>query len=261
MAAAPLPAQDPAGRAYDQLGLTYRHHRRPDPRLERPIHEALGRARRVVNVGAGTGSYEPADRPVVAVEPSAVMAAQRPSGSAPCVRARAEQLPYPDASFDAAMALLTVHHWADPAAGLAELRRVAPARQVVVSWDADVNNAHWLVAEYLPGIVGLSERQSTVVEVVATLERAESGPLMIPADCTDGFFGAYWRRPEAYLDPSIRNGISTFSMIDADEVADGMARLAADLDSGAWYRRHEDLLTLDEFDVGYRLIVAGSQKV
>ncbi len=258
MATAPLPAQDPAGRAYDQLGLTYRNHRRPDPRLERVIHDALDGAQHVVNVGAGTGSYEPTDRAVVAVEPSPVMASQRPSAAAPCVRARAEQLPFPDSSFDAAMALLTIHHWADPDAGMAELRRVAPGRQVVVTWDLDVNNSHWLVAEYLPGVVALSDQQSTVTDAVRELDGAESCPLMIPADCTDGFFGAYWHRPEAYLDPSVRDGISTFAMLDAEEVTDGLARLAADLESGAWHRRHAELLALDELDVGYRLVVAGA---
>jgi hypothetical protein len=207
----------------------------------------------VVNVGAGTGSYEPADRDVVAVEPSEAMIAQRPAGAAPVVRAHAEALPFADGSFDAAMAVLTDHHWGDRCAGLRELRRVA-RRAVVLTFDPAFTDAFWLVAEYLPGFRELPGL--TVDELAACLGGADIVPVPVPADCTDGFLGAFWRRPEAYLDPRVRAAISVFARVPPGEVDACVRALRADLESGAWRERHADLLGLDELDLGYRLLVS-----
>jgi SAM-dependent methyltransferase len=246
--------------AYDRIGVTYTDHRRPDPRIADALGRALGPSADLLNVGAGTGSYEPVDRPVVAVEPSAVMIAQRQAGAAPCVQATAERLPFADGAFDAATALLTVHHWSDWRAGLAELRRVAPRRQVVFTWAADAQASYWFIDEYLPFVTALDEGYPTAPDIAAALPGSRIVTLPIPADCTDGFFAAYWRRPEAYLDPGVRATISTFALgiLDPALVDAGLARLAADLDSGAWLERHRDLLERDVLDVGYRLVVAGA---
>jgi len=240
---------------YDAIGRTYTATRGTDPRIAARIWDALGDARTVVNVGAGTGSYEPPDRDVTAVEPSAVMIAQRPPGAAPAVQASAEALPFEDASFDAAMAVLTLHHWSDLRAGCAELRRVARDRVVVFSWDPTYVGRMWLGPEYFPQYSREdAEGFPSLAEQAAAL-RAEAEVVPIPWDCRDGFFSAFWRRPEAYLDPAVRAGISTLAKRSEDELAEGLARLRADLESGAWARRHADLLERDELDLGYRLLV------
>jgi SAM-dependent methyltransferase len=243
---------------YDErLGGGYVEQRRPDPRIAARIRRALGDARRVVNVGAGAGSYEPADLDVVAVEPSAVMRAQRPAGAAPCVAARAEALPFVDGEFDAALAVLTVHHWGDWQAGCAELRRVA-RRCVVLTWDPATAQSFWLVAEYVPGLLDTDRRRfpATLADQMRALgaDRAETVP--VPHDCADGFLGAHWRAPQRYLDPAVRRGMSVFAKTPAEQVAAGLARLEEDVRSGAWHDRHRDLLELDELDLGYRLLVS-----
>lgn len=242
---------------YDTLGTTYGRTRRPDPRIAARIHAALGDATDVVNVGAGTGSYEPA-RTVLAVEPSRVMVAQRAPGSAPAVRAVAERLPLRDGAADAVMALLTVHHWTDAAAGIAELRRVARRRIVVLTWDQRVfRERFWLVREYLPAAAAFDDSRAVPVDrLAALLGGARQEPVPVPHDCTDGFGAAFWRRPHAYLDPWIRAGISLFAQAGEDVLAPGLAALADDLAAGRWHIRHAGLLTLDTLDVGYRLLVA-----
>jgi SAM-dependent methyltransferase len=239
---------------YDAIGRDYRAYRRPDPRLARAITRALGPAKTVVNVGAGAGSYEPPDRRVVAVEPSAAMIAQRPVGSAPVVRATATALPFRDGHFEAALAVLTVHHWPDRNRGLAELTRVARARVVVLTWEPAVLG-FWLTDEYFPEI-GVIDRPifPTLDDLRRLLGPLEVHPFPVPHDCTDGFLGAYWRRPEAYLDPGVRGAISTFSKL--PDVAPGLARLRQDLADGTWHRRHRSLLERTELDLGYRLVVA-----
>jgi SAM-dependent methyltransferase len=241
---------------YDRIGFSYRLFRRPDPRIARQISAALGTAQTIVNVGAGAGSYEPPDRIVAAVEPSAVMVAQRPAGAARAVRAAAEALPFPDQSFDAAMAILTVHHWADAARGLAELRRVA-ARIVILSTSAAHINQLWLTADYFPGSARARRPDIQPERIAAALGgdvRIET--VKVPRDCTDGFGEAYWGRPEAYLDPAIRASMSACSLLPAAEVEDGARRLRADLASGRWDERHGYLRALPEFDTGHRLIIA-----
>jgi SAM-dependent methyltransferase len=242
---------------YDRIGRGYGTTRRPDPRIAAQVAAALTGMTSVVNVGAGTGSYEPAET-VVAVEPSSIMIAQRPDGAAPCVRGTAEALPLADGRVDAALAVLTVHHWTDVEAGIAELRRVARRRVVILTWDQSVLRDFWLVREYLPAAAAVSAGHAVPVpRLVELLPAARVEPVLVPHDCTDGFGAAFWRRPEAYLDPSVRAGISMLAQADPRELVDGLSALAADLDSGAWHERHRDLLPLDRLDAGYRLIVSG----
>ena len=242
--------------AYDEIGRLYRKHRRPDPRIAAQVFAALGDARTVVNVGAGAGSYEPGDRDVVAVEPSAVMIAQRPAGAAPVIQGVAEALPLPSDRFDAALAVLTVHHWSDQAAGLAELARVS-RRQVVLCFDLDVSHSNWIVADYLPELRAIEDARapspSWIAEQLGPGSRIEVVP--IPADCTDGFQNAYWRRPDAYLDPEVRACTSTLAVLDGAALQRGLGRLADDLATGTWRARHHDLLSQDTLDAGYRLVV------
>ena len=235
---------------YDRGGGTYTATRRTDPRLAARIWAALGDARSVVNVGAGTGNYEPPDRYVVAVEPSETMAAQR---ATPAIRASAEALPFHDASFDAAMAVLSDHHWADAIAGLREMARVA-RRVVVFQWDAECVDLAWLTRDYLPEFRALRAPVPLAERAAAIGARMEVVP--IPWDCEDGFFHAFWRRPEAYLEEQVRRGSSVWGRVGPDAEARAVARLRADLESGAWQERNAALLELEEYDLGYRLLVA-----
>ncbi len=244
-------------RIYDEIGRSYATTRQPDDRIARAIGAALEGMSSVVNVGAGAGSYEPSDRPVLAVEPSATMIRQRGQASAPVVQGTAEALPVADARFDAAMAILTIHHWADLRRGLAELRRVSRKRVVILTWDEEVWETFWLIREYLPGIADIDRPRSTPIPaLLEALGSARAIPMPIPHDCTDGFFGAWWRRPEAYLDPHVRAGISSLVVMDPPLLEEGLGRLADDLESGAWAAAHPELLDLEAIDLGYRLIVA-----
>jgi SAM-dependent methyltransferase len=215
------------------------------------VRAALGDATSVVNIGAGSGSYEPTDLEVVPVEPSEIMIRQRPASLPPAVPGVAEALPLPDKSVDAALAFMTAHHWADRPAAFAEIRRVARKRAVFFTHDPDAPFA-WL-DDYFPGLAGQRYPELSEFEV---LGRVTIEPVPVPADCTDGFTAAYWRRPEAYLDEAIRANMSTFALLDDQVVADGGARLARDLADRSWHNRYASLLTLPELDVGYRLVVA-----
>ncbi len=239
---------------YDEIGLGYNRYRRPDPRIGAAILRALGDEQSVVNVGAGAGSYEPADRAVVAVEPSMEMIRQRRAGSAPVVQASATDLPFPDGAFAAALAILTVHHWPDRVRGLTELARVARRRVVILTADP-ASSLFWLVDDYFPAIREIDRRiLPSIDELAGVLGEMEVRPLMVPHDCTDGFLGAYWRRPHAYLDAGVRGAISLFSMI--GDIEPGLARLRDDLENGTWERRHGDLLRQAQVDLGYRLVIA-----
>jgi SAM-dependent methyltransferase len=240
---------------YDRLGVGYTGTRRPDPRIAAAIDEALGDAITVVNVGAGTGSYEPPGRRVVAIEPSPVMLAQRAPDAAPAILARAEALPMADDSVDAAMAVLSDHHWADRAAGLAEMRRVARRRAVLFQFEPMLADRLWLTRDYLPTFMRRVQGHS-LAEMMRPLGDAELRPVPIPHDCRDGFLAAYWRRPHAYLDPAVRAGISVFSLLPEAEVDEAITRLSADLESGEWERRNAGILACDALDLGYRLVVA-----
>ena len=237
---------------YDTIGLNYQDLRRPDPRIAAVIDAALGNARTVVNVGAGTGSYEPAHRQVTAVEPSAAMIAKRACGAAKAVQASAEELPFADDAFDAAMAVLTIHHWPDKSAGLRELRRVTRGPIVLLTFDPA--SRPWLT-DYLPELAALDEANMPALSDYARwLGPVRIAPVPVPHDCSDGFLYAYWRRPAAYLDPVIRSGSSSFwALPNLDE---GLNRLEADLRSGAWQARYAELLDAETYDAGYRLVIA-----
>ncbi len=242
---------------YDTIGATYTATRRTEPRIAARGWAALGDARTVLNVGAGTGSYEPPGRDVTAVEPSALMRAQRPPGAAPCVAAAAESLPFGDQSFDAAMAFSTVHHWQDPIAGLREMRRVA--RRVVV-FTHDTTQAgwcrrFWLTRDYLPEVAGLLAGRPSLAEMAHTIG-ARTEPVLVPWDCADGFFEAYWRRPEAYTDDRVRRGVSVWARVGPQAEQRAVRRLHQDLASGRWAERNRDLAGLDAAELGLRLLVA-----
>lgn len=241
---------------YDTIGATYTVTRRTEPRIAVRVWAALGDARTVLNVGAGTGSYEPPGRNVTAVEPSAVMRAQRPAGASPCVAAAAESLPFEDQSFDAAMAFSTVHHWQDPIAGLREMRRVA-RRVVVFQFDTSDPSRFWLTRDYLPEFAAL--RACRVLASLTELARAIGArmePVLIPWDCADGFFEAYWRRPEAYLDEHVRRGISVWARVGLDTEQRAVRSLGDDLASGRWAERNRDLVDLEAAELGARLLIA-----
>jgi SAM-dependent methyltransferase len=237
--------------SYDTIGVNYSDLRKPDSRIEMMISNALGTAKTVLNVGAGTGSYEPADRSVTAIEPSMEMIRQRGASAAPVMQGYAEDLPFDDNFFDAAMAILTVHHWTDKEKGLKEMRRVTRGPVVILTFDP-LHQTFWL-ADYIPELVTLDEAQMPrMTDYEAWLGPVETTIIPIPHDCTDGFLAAYWQRPAAYLDPKIRAAISCFWAL--DNVSGAMAKLADDLDSGAWGRRYSELHDLDECDFGYRLV-------
>ena len=245
------------GQLYGTIGAACPVTRRADPRIAARIWAALGDARTVVNVGAGTGSYEPAGRGVVAVEPSALMRAQRPAGAAPCVAATAESLPFAGQSFDAAMAVSTVHHWPDPVAGLREMRRVA--RRVVVFTHDDGDAAwrcrFWLSRDYLPEVADFLAGRPTLAEQARAIG-ARVEPVLIPWDCADGIFEAYWRRPEAYLDDQVRRGMSVWARVGPQIEERAVRSLRADLASGRWAERNRDITTLDAAELGLRLLIA-----
>lgn len=238
---------------YDVIGVNYAELRKPDPRIAEIIERALGAARTVLNVGAGTGSYEPAGRSVVAVEPSREMIRRRGPSSSAVVQARAADLPFGDKSFDASTAILTVHHWPDKGAGLREMRRVTRGPVVLLTFDP----AHrpWLT-DYLPELAALDEAQMpAVADYERWLGAVRVTPVPVPHDCSDGFLYAYWRRPAAYLDPHVRSGSSSFWAVGNADA--GLDRLRRDLETGEWDRRYGELLARDEYDAGYRLVVAG----
>ena len=237
---------------YDLIGLNYAALRKPDPRIAAAIHQALARSRTVLNVGAGTGSYEPVDREVTAVEPSLEMIRKRAPSAARVIQATAESLPFGDDAFEGAMAVLTVHHWHDKPAGLREMRRVTRGPIVLLTFDP--SHRPWLT-DYLPELASLDEAQMpAMAEYERWLGDVRIAPVLIPHDCTDGFLHAYWRRPRAYLDPTIRSGSSSFWAI--GDCEGGLERLRHDIDSGEWERRYADLLALEAYDAGYRLVVA-----
>jgi SAM-dependent methyltransferase len=245
---------------YDGFGATYSGTRRPDPRIERQIIAALADARSVVNVGAGSGAYEPRDREVVAVEPSAVMLAQRSADAAPAIQGFAEQLPFDDDAFDAGLAVLTMHHWSDWRAGIAELRRVARRRIVMLTFDPAYISRYWLVRDYLPQIAVMDEARFPPLAVVAAaLGDAAALPVPIAADCSDGFLCAAWKRPLTYLDEVVRANISSLAALPPEIVSPALTRLERDVADGTWADRNAGLLALEEADFGYRLLVARSR--
>lgn len=240
---------------FDTIGATYATTRPADPRIAARIWAALGDARTVVNVGAGTGSYEPSDREVTAVEPSAVMRAQRPAGAAPCVPGVAGSLPFADKSFDAAMAVSTDQHWPDVIAGYREMRRVA---RRVVTFHFDIGRLErdfWLIRDYMPEHAQLSAGRPALTERASAIG-ARLEPVPIPWDCRDGNFPSYWRRPQAYLDERARRAVSVWHLVGRAVEERVVRDLRADLESGRWAERNSGLLDLDEIDLGGRLLIA-----
>lgn len=239
---------------YDKIGQSYGRFRRPDSRIQLAILRALEGVDHVVNVGAGTGSYEPRDRSVVAVEPSILMIRQRPTWAAPAIQASATALPFRDACVDASLAILTIHHWPDWQQGIRELARVARRRVVILTWDPSATG-FWLVNDYFPEVLAIDRRIFPAIETLGReLGEIRIETVSVPHNCTDGFLGAYWRRPHQYLRPSVRRAISTFHKI--ADVEAGVSRLRQDLQSGEWYRRYKALLGQENLDLGYRLIIS-----
>jgi SAM-dependent methyltransferase len=241
---------------YEQHGRTYAQHRRPDPRIAARIWAALGDARTVLNVGAGSGSYEPSDRWVLAVEPSATMRAQRPAGAAPAIAAQAEALPLDDGAVDAAMACVTIHHWDPVESGLAELRRVARGPVVIFTFELAALPA-WQQEFLHEGLLKERPRFPAIDDIAAALggcTRVESIPT--PGDCLDGFFEAFWRRPEMLLDPAVRSAQSMWALLDRSVEQTIVERLRAALDSGAWDAEHGHLRAQESFDGALRLVIS-----
>ena len=245
---------NPVATLYDNIGRGYAGRRQSDPRIGTAIASSLAGCETILNVGAGTGSYEPQGGIVIAVEPSRTMIAQRPLGAAPVVQACAEALPFQNDSFDAVLGILTVHHWKDQAKGFAECSRVARSRVVFLTNDFNVCEKFWLF-DYLPELLRADRHIfPSVARFEDAFESVETITVPVPADCLDGFLGAYWRRPSAYLDPIVRDSISTFSKI--GNIDTELADLQRDIDSGAWAKRYSHLQDLTELDLGYRLVIA-----
>jgi SAM-dependent methyltransferase len=242
---------------YDRYAPSYPAQRRADARIAARINAALGRAKTVLNVGAGSGSYEPQDRVVLAVEPSWGMRAQRARHLPPAIAASAESLPLDENSVDAAMAILTVHHWSDPIAGLREMRRVARGPVVIVTFDVDVLAEFWMLTDYLPEALTDDRRRFVTIDAITEqLEGARVDAVPVPADCTDGFFEAHYGKPEAYLDPAVRAAQSVWPRLPPGVEQRAVTALSSDLASGAWDARHGHLRTQQEFEGGLRIIVA-----
>lgn len=241
---------------YDQIGVRYAPVRQPEPSFEAAVVRALGNIRTVLNVGAGTGSYEPVDRAVTAVEPSAEMIRQRPHGAAPVIQAHAEALPFGDDEFDAALAVLTVHHWTDLDQGLDELLRVTKKRIVIVTIEVDVLADLWLVRDYFPEALDIhAARMPPISELVEKLPGITTvEPLPIPRACRDGFFAALWDRPEACLDPDVRRASSVWHDMSDKAAQRGLRALERDLSDGSWQRHNRRLQNLDSLDTGLRLL-------
>jgi SAM-dependent methyltransferase len=241
--------------AYDRMGIDYRQVRRADPRFEAALWGALGDPQSVVNIGAGAGSYEPTDRKVIAVEPSSVMIAQRPPGSARVIQGVAEALPLEDKSVDAAMGVFTMHHWQDVERGLAEVVRVTRRRAVFITLDIEVTAETWIARDYLPEMVERDRNDfPSMAHLAELLPNVTVDPLPVPRDCTDSFCVALWGRPEAHLDPRMRQGSSNWHRLTPEAVDRALAELRRDLDSGEWDRRYGHLRTAETLDVGLRLV-------
>lgn len=245
------------GPAYDRIGVDYRQMRRAEPGFEAAIWAALGDAETVLNVGAGAGSYEPPGRDVIAIEPSPVMIAQRPTGAAPASYGVAESLPLEDGSVDATMGVFTMQHWDDVDQGLAEVLRVTRRRIVLLTLDLDVTAEMWLCRDYLPEIVDHDRATfPTIAHLEEVLPTVAVETVPVPGDCADGFCVGLWSRPEEHLDPEVRRCSSIWHFLSDAVTEPALDRLRKDLESGKWDRRYGDLRTQADCDVGLRLVVA-----
>ena len=241
----------------EAIGVGYSVGRRPDPRWRAALDSVIGDAERVINIGAGTGSYEPSGRAVVAVEPSQLMVSQRPRSAAPVVMARAENVPIASGWADLTMTLLSLHHWTDWRAGISEMRRVAP-RRMVLTYDPELHGSFWLLRDYLPEVAASERARTPNVEDIADALGGDIEVIVleVPWDCVDGVLPAHWRRPAAYLDPRVRACSSALAQADQRVVERAVRELASDLDSGVWQQRNNELTDMESFDAGFRLVVS-----
>jgi hypothetical protein len=240
---------------YGAIGTGYARIRQPDPRIAAQFHAAFGDARTVLNVGAGAGSYEPLDRIVTAVEPSASMRAQRPAFLTEAIDATAETLPFDDNSFDASMASVTIHQWPNPETGLAGMRRVTSGPVVILTFEP--NPKRWWYDDYVPELLEVESKRMPAIDRVAAAigTKVEVQTVLVPNDCTDGFGQAFYGRPERLLDPEVRRAMSAWSFL-SDSVVNRFVRdLSADLESGEWDARYGHYRELEAFDVGMRLVI------
>ena len=239
---------------YDDIGTTYSVTRCTDPKIAQQIYAELQGATRIVNIGAGTGSYEPEDIALVAVEPSAKMIAQRKIGAHSVEQAFAEKLPFEHNSFSHAMTVLSMHHWADRARAFREINRVATEKFVALTWDPNAE-PFWLTRDYFPEIHEMDKQIfPDLDELQAHFDEVNMRPLLIPSDCQDGFFAAFWKRPAAYLNSTVRQSMSPFAKI--KELSAGLQRLEEDLASGVWAKNNQAILNASFLDVGYRVVSA-----
>ncbi len=243
---------------YDQIGINYSVSRGTDPKIAKTLYAELEGATRIINIGAGTGSYEPVHIDLVAVEPSSEMIAQRHQDAHPVKQASAEKLPFDDNTFSHAMTILSMHHWVDKPAAFAEINRVATDKFVAITWDPQ-SEPFWLTRDYFPEIYEMDRAIFPYLdEFVEHFDDVKMETLLVPSDCEDGFFAAFWKRPGAYLDPKVRQATSPFSNV--ENLDESLQRLEDDLKSGAWAKRNEAFLSANAWDVGYRLITAKIRK-
>lgn len=238
---------------YDTEGKTYAIGRRNDARIASQLWQKLNPGQSLLNIGAGAGSYEPVDTDLVALEPSTTMIRQRPEASACCVQGCAEQLPFANHSFDQVMTILSMHHWPDQATAFREIRRVCKQRFVALTWDPACE-PFWLTRDYFPEIIAMDRQIFPSMDTLREyFPHVQIETVAIPWDCQDGFFAAFWRRPEAYLDPQVRACMSTFGRL--ENVDAQISRLAQDLSSGQWYEKNKELMNRNALDAGYRLLI------
>ncbi|MCR9249115.1 MAG: methyltransferase domain-containing protein [bacterium] len=244
---------------YDKIGINYSSQRQTDPRLAAQLHKELEGATKILNIGAGTGSYEPKNMDLIALEPSQEMINQRKPGSHPVVQGFADNLLFEKDSFSHTMTVLSMHHWQNRAKAFEEINRVTTDKFVAISWNSDIN-PFWLTRDYFTEIFEIDQDIFPDLEELHNhFDNVKITPLMIPEDCIDGFLAAYWKRPEAYLSEHVRNSISSFSKI--TRLDEGLQKLQKDLDSGEWQKKNSDLLDKTELDVGYQLITASIRRI
>jgi len=239
---------------YDAIGITYSVTRCTDPKIAKQLYAELQGAARIVNIGAGTGSYEPDNVELVAVEPSSAMISQRKTDSHRVVKAFAEKLPFENSSFSHAMTVLSMHHWENRALAFSEINRVATEKFVAITWDP-TSDPFWLTRDYFPKIYEIDKCIFPELEELNEhFDEVKMNSLQIPSDCKDGFLAAFWKRPEAYLSSKVRQSISAFSEIKG--LSEGLQKLADDLASGVWAKSNRAILSSSSLDAGYRVISA-----
>ena len=243
---------------YDQSGHSYSGHRRTDPGIAAFVHTALGNAQSVLNVGAGSGSYEQNDRYVVAVEPSAVMRSQRhANGNVPAIIGTADALPFDDHAFDASMAMVTIHHWPDMRKGLQELRRVTSGQVLIMTFDPDALNNFWN-ASYFPELIEVEKARYPTIDFIkeALGGTVDVQSIPIPLDCLDGFQEAFYGRPEAFLQKEVRMAQSAWGFLPDGLEELLVKRLEHELSSGEWDRKYSHFRTQTSFTGALKLIIA-----